>query len=33
MIKAYLEEVSDKPIEDRPAAVSVVADVLAKAGE
>ncbi len=33
MIKAYPEEVSDKPIEDRPAAVSVVADVLAKAGE
>jgi hypothetical protein len=33
MIKAYLEEVSDKPIEERPAAVNVVADVLAKAGE
>lgn len=33
MIKAYLEEVSDKPIEERLAAVNVVADVLAKAGE
>ena len=33
MIKAYLEEVNDKPIEERPAAVSVVTDVLAKAGE
>ncbi|WP_371343524.1 hypothetical protein [Enterobacter hormaechei] len=33
MIRAYLEEVSDKPIGERPTAVSVVADVLAKAGE
>ena len=33
MIKAYLEEVNDKPIEERPAAVSAVANVLAKAGE
>ncbi|HAU5067989.1 hypothetical protein ABME00_09805 [Citrobacter amalonaticus] len=33
MIRDYLDGISDKPIAERPAAVSVVADVLTKAGE
>ncbi|WP_445336292.1 hypothetical protein ACSR9E_10290 [Citrobacter koseri] len=33
MIRDYLEGISDKPIAERPTAVSVVADALTKAGE
>ena len=33
MIRDYLDGISDKPIAERPAAVSVVADALTKAGE
>ncbi|WP_318591533.1 hypothetical protein [Enterobacter kobei] len=33
MIRDYLDGVSDKPKSERPAAVSVVADALTKAGE
>ncbi|ENG2550928.1 MULTISPECIES: hypothetical protein [Citrobacter] len=33
MIRDYLDGISDKPISERPAAVSVVADALTKAGE
>ncbi|MFV9327071.1 hypothetical protein [Citrobacter europaeus] len=33
MIRDYLDSISDKPIAERPAAVSVVAGALTKAGE
>ncbi|EAC0558091.1 hypothetical protein QE63_001553 [Salmonella enterica subsp. enterica] len=33
MIRDYLDGIGDKPIAERPAAVSVVADALTKAGE
>ncbi|HCA4421867.1 TPA: hypothetical protein MRP38_002701 [Escherichia coli] len=33
MIRDYLDGVSHKPLEDRPAAVSLVADAINKAGE
>jgi hypothetical protein len=33
MIREYLEGVKDKPLEERPAAVSLVSDALQKAGE
>lgn len=33
MIRDYLDGISDKPIAERPAAVSVVVDALTKAGE
>lgn len=33
MIRDYLDGISDKPIAERPAAVSVVADALTKVGE
>ena len=33
MIRDYLDGISDKPIAERPAAVSVVADALTTAGE
>lgn len=33
MIRDYLDGITDKPIAERPAAVSVVADALTKAGE
>lgn len=33
MIRDYLDGISDKPIAERPAAVSVVAEAITKAGE